>query len=618
MLTYKELLLTGPEAVCVMDSSLSIRQHNQLASILLGYRSEALDGHHLSDILYDDILIRRLQESRNEADWFHGESKLKTSSKLPLTVRFRAGSAVINPSEKEYILIFREPDEFLYINQERRLKALQFLWEVVANHDITLEDGLLKFTGIFDQHAEVILLSQDMLKKTKDGIVDHLPIPKSLTEIILKAMAEKSVMLHFDEILWGFLPIYSPAGLHGLACIKFSIPRLYDEADKGIFGLAGIIFGTYANSNGSSILGSTFQSILQIIFNSIDYPVIVVDKKGVITLCNSSSETVYGYPASKMMGKSYGELFFTVGSQAEYEELMARVIQGNIIRGLDITQFRSDLANLDMKLNAYPYLYDNGDVAGVIFILRDFSEKRRFLNKMLQLEKSAALGDILSSVANELNNGLTPVMGFPRLLRERCRDDEISEIIAVIDKAAKRCGDIVRSVLKLAQDDQNQVMYSNVNEIIMTTISLEDNQLQSSNIELHLNLNENIPFALASPLDIERLFMHIMGYAEQRMIEYEGGGQLYVESAFDSGNIMVRFKDTGACLLRDEIAEIFDPFSISNGYDRHPRLALSISYHKLREIGGDIYIENEIGKGNTLTVKIPAVKEIHSDGSMPV
>jgi len=60
MLTYKDLLLTGVEAVCILDAGLEIRQHNQLAGLLLGYRDRELNGRHVSDILYEDILIRRL------------------------------------------------------------------------------------------------------------------------------------------------------------------------------------------------------------------------------------------------------------------------------------------------------------------------------------------------------------------------------------------------------------------------------------------------------------------------------------------------------------------------------------------------------------------------------
>ena len=99
MLTYKErydaiakvqnLLLTGPEAVCVLDAKLEIRQHNQLASLLLGYRGRKLTGQHLSGILYDDTMIRNLLASISNSGWFQGECTLRTSSNLPLAVKCR-------------------------------------------------------------------------------------------------------------------------------------------------------------------------------------------------------------------------------------------------------------------------------------------------------------------------------------------------------------------------------------------------------------------------------------------------------------------------------------------------------------------------------------------------
>ena len=91
MLTYKDLLLTGPEAVCVLDAELEIRQHNQLASLSIGYRNKSLTGQHLSDILYDDMLILHLLAPDNGGDWSQGECTLRTSSDLPLVVKYRAG-----------------------------------------------------------------------------------------------------------------------------------------------------------------------------------------------------------------------------------------------------------------------------------------------------------------------------------------------------------------------------------------------------------------------------------------------------------------------------------------------------------------------------------------------
>jgi len=99
MLTYKDLLLTGPEAVCVLDTELGVRQHNRNASLLLGYVGDELTGKHLSDILYDNTLIRNLMSSDVSSDWFQGECVLRTSFSLPLPARFRVGKVLDSEAE---------------------------------------------------------------------------------------------------------------------------------------------------------------------------------------------------------------------------------------------------------------------------------------------------------------------------------------------------------------------------------------------------------------------------------------------------------------------------------------------------------------------------------------
>ena len=127
MLTYKDLLLAGPEAVCVLGTKLEIRECNQLARLLLGYRDKGLVGRYLSDIIYDDLLIRQMMTARSRDGWSQGECTLKTSSGLPLMAKFRAGSvmddgltdvhhAAAEPQtekagNKSYVLVFREANE---------------------------------------------------------------------------------------------------------------------------------------------------------------------------------------------------------------------------------------------------------------------------------------------------------------------------------------------------------------------------------------------------------------------------------------------------------------------------------------------------------------------------
>jgi hypothetical protein len=226
LLTYRELLLTGPEAVCVLDPSLGIKQHNQLLSILLGYQNRDIKGRHLSDILYDDLLIRRLLELQDGNGWLHGEYVLRTNSNFPLKVILRAGLLLSSipdyiPSdysfEKEYALVFRESDEIRYSDYNKISEALMILLDAISKHDKSLEDIIHNFAKTFDQNVKVILISQDNLENINNDTEIQLPIPESLLEYLPKIIREKKLALLVDETTWGFLHIYSSAGSYSLA-----------------------------------------------------------------------------------------------------------------------------------------------------------------------------------------------------------------------------------------------------------------------------------------------------------------------------------------------------------------------------------------------------------------
>lgn len=626
MLTYKDLLLIGPEAVCVLNADLEIRQYNQLASLLLGYRNIKLIGQHVSSILYDDALISHLLASDSEPGWSQGECTLKTSSDLPLVVKFRAAMVAdydqVPTSDEQvsetqstsdtvpaivkrgYVLVFREMEETQRLDHERRLKSLRFLLDAVSKRDMEPKDILLEFARIFDRHAEVTLLTPRPMEEKRD-----LPLSRTVTEVAFKAMSERMTVIHRDKDLWCFLPICSPGRVYGVACIKFAVPRHYGEEDKEIFGLAGAMLGLYMETSTSTGGRSSSQSLLQTVLNSIDCSVIVVDRKGLITLCNSAVQDTYGYNIPDMMGRSFGEIAFPADSSIQYDFLLAQVMRGDPILSQEMTHVRSDHSMLEVSLSAYPYTLDNGSIIGVIFVISDLREKKRLWSKMVQWEKLAALGELLSSVANELNNPLTPLTGYCELLLHRTSDQGIDNMVSTIHRAAERCANIVRNVLDLARSDETRTEHLHVNDIIMTTLNLKRHHLQERNIDVRTNLGNNTPGVVAEPWDIERLFLRIINYAEQRMVEYDNGGQLTVESAFEDGNIIVRFIDTGTCVLTDDMAEILDPFSTAGGEDEGVGLGLSISCQILRDIGGDLYVDSHIGKGNIFTVKMPVASE---------
>lgn len=647
MLTYKDLLFTGPEAVCIVDSELKIRQHNQLLSLLLGDGSRKLTGQRLSNILHDDILIRHLLSSDGDSGWFQGECTLKLNANRSLAVKFRAGPVmdedllpdhhevtdiIYHPSErrflpysadlserskraiasasapKVYVLVFREREETQHLPYERRVRALQFLMNAVSEQDMELEDILLNFARAFDQYAEVMMLPPDSDETDLAGRKPPLLLPQPAIKTALDAMREKTVTWYSGENLWYFFPVYSQNEAHGIATIKFSISRLYSEEDRSIFSLAGRTLGRYVETSTSGGQAASSHPLFDTVLNEISCSVVVVDRKGIITLCNAAAEKTYGHPASKMIGASFGHIAFPANGPIQYEELLDHLMRGEPVRYEEMPHICSGATIAQVSLSAYPYKLDNDLVVGGIFITRDLREKRRLWDKMMQWEKLSALGEILASVANELNNPLTSLTGYSHLLLNRKNDAEVDSMASTIYEEAKRCSEIVHGVLDLARDDEALKESAHVNNIITAALDLKRHQLLPNNIEVRMNLGEDIPGVIVKPRDVERLFLRIINYAERRMMEYDDGGQLTVESAFEDGNVVIRFTDTGTCVLQDGIAEILDPF-FTAGEDEGVGLGLSISCQVLRNMGGSIRVDSEIGKGNVFTIVLPVAEE---------
>ena len=275
MLTYKDLLLTGPEAVCVLDSELEIKQHNRLLSLLLGYRGGELTGRHLSSILDDDALIRYLLSSDSSSGWTQGECTLKMGTERPLVVKFRAGPVIdedLFPTHHEmtdiiyypaesrflpqssalssgakglaasvaeqsgYVLVFREVEDTRYTHYERQVNSLQFLLKAISERDMEVTDILAEFAKIIDPYAETMLLPPDIGSSDTD---DQQILPPAALEAALLISRAGNAVSYRTEDAWSFFSVCSPIRIHGIACIKSTIPRLYNETDKQILVLAG-------------------------------------------------------------------------------------------------------------------------------------------------------------------------------------------------------------------------------------------------------------------------------------------------------------------------------------------------------------------------------------------
>jgi signal transduction histidine kinase/ActR/RegA family two-component response regulator len=268
---------------------------------------------------------------------------------------------------------------------------------------------------------------------------------------------------------------------------------------------------------------------------------------------------------------------------------------------------------------ARPVRAADGERLGWLELYRETPGERLLRSRLPQTEKLAALGQLVSGVAHELNNPLTSIVGYAQLLRARAAGSERGEEARHIFEEAQRANAIVRNLLLFARRERAERRRVRLNEIVKQTLALRNYELRVSNIRLTLDLEPGLPAVLADPHQMQQLVLNLLINAEQA-VESGGAkrGEIEVRTrsarSGERGRRTVRLEvsDDGAGIPRDVLPRIFDPFFTTKPAGIGTGLGLSIVQAIAREHGGEVSAESEEGRGATFVVEQPAA-EIDGD-----
>ncbi|MBD3183230.1 PAS domain-containing protein [Candidatus Poribacteria bacterium] len=605
MLTYEDLLFVSSDGVLDFDKNMSVRRCNQVARVMIGYRSGELKGKHISDILHDQALIKHLTDDSRGSDWLYGESVLYAKGGMPVPVKLRA--ALISSDEdldKHLVLIVEKLQESDKSLQHTKLRAVDILLNSIAESTLEPDNILLQFARVFDKDAKTILLPSDIADSSYVS-----PLTQPEMQSVRKAINRKEAVIYYNDNLSVFFPITTNDEILSIARIKFSNPRFYDLEDRKIFTTAGKIMGIYLSKSSSDKLDLKEQFIPINMLDNFPQAIVIVDKKGNISFCNQTACDLYGYEKSSMINNSFCEMVFPADYHVECQELLESLLEGESVDIKKIDHIRRDLSIVSVNLNAHPFRSDEERIIGAIFFIYSLQEKTKVWERMMQWERLVSMGELLSNVANELNNRFTPLTVYSQMLLNRKDGDDINSMVSKIYEESERCAEIVRNVLAIAKENEFRREKPHINDLIRSALKLKRHQLWENNIDVYTRLGRGMPGTVPNSSSIQRLILRIMQYAEQRMVEYDNGGRLTITTKYEDGYIIIQFEDTGTCILEDDIERMRDPFSFDSYADNNISLGLSISCQVLRNMGGNIRIYSQIGKGNTITLEIPSVDE---------
>jgi len=259
-----------------------------------------------------------------------------------------------------------------------------------------------------------------------------------------------------------------------------------------------------------------------------------------------------------------------------------------------------------------PVLDGEGRTTGWLELYSDVTGERQIQAKMLQTEKMAALGQLVSGIAHELNNPLTAIMGYAQLLLGHgLNPGQLSEAKKVYHEA-ERARRIVKNLLYFARETKPERGRVDINEIIERTLALRSYELRVENIAVDCDLAADLPKTMADPYQLQQVILNLVINAEQALIEGRGQGHVWIRTRHlphqAGARISIEIADDGPGISPEIVSRIFDPFFTTKPLGVGTGLGLSIVYGIVHQHGGEVMFDNQSGLGARFTVELPVVE----------
>jgi two-component system NtrC family sensor kinase len=226
--------------------------------------------------------------------------------------------------------------------------------------------------------------------------------------------------------------------------------------------------------------------------------------------------------------------------------------------------------------------------------------------QLLQSEKMAAVGQLISGVAHELNNPLTAILGYSQLLES---SEHVSprgaEYVGKLYKQAQRTHRIVQNLLSFARQQKPQRRPVLLNQILEDTLVLREYDLKLNNISVYREYDPSLAEAAGDTHQLQQVFLNILNNAVDAILEESGRGDIWIRTAATGSQLLVEITDSGPG-VQDPL-KVFDPFYTTKPVGKGTGLGLSICYGIIKEHGGEISVRNAPPRGATFTISLPVL-----------
>ncbi len=248
-------------------------------------------------------------------------------------------------------------------------------------------------------------------------------------------------------------------------------------------------------------------------------------------------------------------------------------------------------------------------------VLHDVTESRRLQEQLLQSEKLAALGELTSGVAHELNNPLATVVGYAELLDlDKNLPEGVRRKVNTIHQEATRASHIVQNLLAYARRSSPEKTFVSVNDVVGAAVEMRRYQLHADNVRITTDYADNAPLIWGDDLQLQQVFLNIINNAVQAVQSWRGSGEirLSTQASTIGGAPAARviIEDNGPGIAPEHLRRVFDPFFTTKPTGEGTGLGMSIALRVISNHEGLIWAESRLGHGARFIVELPGAAGI--------
>ncbi len=355
----------------------------------------------------------------------------------------------------------------------------------------------------------------------------------------------------------------------------------------------------------------TYSFQKNLIENSMD-GIVACDEKDTIVMFNRSMEKILGYDKSEMVSKLKFSNLFTRSEGNLVKEKM-----GGPEFGGEEKLFLYETTLIDNEGNKVPVqvsavtLWEENVKSGWVGFFRDLRKLRRLERELadqatiLHQDKMMSLGRLSASVVHEINNPLFGVLNYIRLMirilkrgmPEPASIEKFQRYLDLVEKETKRCSDIISSLLTFSRKSEPAMGEVNITELMDKCIMLSRHKMELCNIELVTRIDNNLPLIKGDANQLQQCMINIVFNAADAMPD---GGTLTLDCshANHENEVIIRVKDTGTGIKKEDLSHIFEPFFTTKKEGYGVGLGLSTVFGIIEHHKGRVSVESE--PGNTV------------------